>query len=46
MDYLVIGHITKDLLPGGGYAIGGTSTYSALSAQRLGLNTARAASYD
>lgn len=34
-DYLVIGHVTKDLL-NGGYKIGGTATYSALTAHRLG----------
>lgn len=49
-DYLVIGHITKDLLPTGdsdgsgdsGYTVqaGGTATYSALTAQRLGLQAA------
>ncbi|HEY7125041.1 MAG TPA: PfkB family carbohydrate kinase [Ktedonobacterales bacterium] len=35
-DFLVIGHITKDILPDGGYTIGGTATYAALAAQRLG----------
>lgn len=34
-DYLVVGHITKDLYSGG-YKIGGTATYSALTARRLG----------
>jgi sugar/nucleoside kinase (ribokinase family) len=34
-DYLVIGHVTKDLL-NGSYKIGGTATYSALTAHRLG----------
>lgn len=34
-DYLVVGHITKDLY-NGGYKIGGTATYSALTARRLG----------
>lgn len=34
-DYLVIGHITKDIYPGG-YRIGGTVTYSALTAHNLG----------
>jgi sugar/nucleoside kinase (ribokinase family) len=34
-DYLVIGHITKDL-DNGGYTIGGTATYSALTAHNLG----------
>ena len=36
-DYLVIGHVTHDLLPGGqGYTIGGTATYSGLVAAALG----------
>ncbi len=34
-DYLVIGHITQDLYPGG-YKIGGTVTFSALTARNLG----------
>ncbi|MEM4724392.1 MAG: PfkB family carbohydrate kinase [Candidatus Hadarchaeum sp.] len=39
-DFLAIGHVTKDLLPGGEYTIGGTATYAALTAQRLGLSVA------
>jgi sugar/nucleoside kinase (ribokinase family) len=42
-DYLVIGHVTKDLLDvDGGPAArpGGTATYSALAAQRFGLQAA------
>jgi len=34
-NYLVIGHITKDLY-NGGYKIGGTATFSALTARNLG----------
>ena len=34
-DYLVIGHITKDLLDGS-FAVGGTVTYSGLTARNLG----------
>jgi len=34
-DYLVIGHITKDLL-NGGFTVGGTVTYSGLTAKNLG----------
>jgi sugar/nucleoside kinase (ribokinase family) len=40
-DYLVIGHVAKDVLPGGrGVEAGGTVTYSALAAQKLGLQAA------
>jgi sugar/nucleoside kinase (ribokinase family) len=35
-DYLVVGHVTKDVVDGG-YRPGGTATYAALTAQRLGL---------
>jgi len=36
VDYLVIGHITKDLTPNGA-RLGGTAAYSALTARALGL---------
>lgn len=36
IDYLVIGHLTHDLTPGG-LRIGGTAAYSALTASALGL---------
>jgi hypothetical protein len=36
VDYLIIGHITRDLTPDGPH-LGGTVTYSALMAQALGL---------
>lgn len=39
-DYLVLGHVSKDVLPGGGYAPGGTAVYAALTAQSLGLQAA------
>ena len=40
-DYLVLGHVSKDLLPGGvGARAGGTATYSSIAAQRLGLQAA------
>ncbi len=39
-DFLAIGHVTKDLLGGGGYTIGGTVTYAALTARSLGLSVA------
>jgi sugar/nucleoside kinase (ribokinase family) len=32
VDYLIIGNVTKDLLPDGGFTIGGTVTYSARTA--------------
>jgi 1D-myo-inositol 3-kinase len=38
-DYLVIGTITKDLIPGG-FTIGGTVTYAAITATRLGKRAA------
>lgn len=39
IDYLVLGHVAKDIAPDG-HTIGGTVTYSAVTAQRLGLNAA------
>lgn len=39
-DYLVIGHICADLRPDGGYVLGGTALYSALTAARLGARVA------
>ena len=38
-DFLVVGHVTKDLLPDG-YRIGGTVTYAAITAARLGRRPA------
>ncbi len=35
MDFLTIGNITKDLIPGG-YTVGGTVTYASVAAVRLG----------
>jgi sugar/nucleoside kinase (ribokinase family) len=37
MDYLVIGHITQDLLPDGTLTPGGTVSYAARTARALGL---------
>ena len=34
--YLLIGHVTKDQLPEGGFVVGGTVTYAAVVAKRLG----------
>jgi len=36
VDYLLIGHVTLDLLPGGEQRLGGTAAYAALAAQALG----------
>lgn len=38
--YLVIGHVTRDVVAGGGYTPGGTACYSALYAERLGARVA------
>ncbi len=37
IDYLLIGHITADLLPDGGRLLGGTVSYSARTAHAFGL---------
>ncbi len=39
-DFLLIGPATRDLLPGGNWRLGGTVTYAALTASRLGLRPA------
>lgn len=39
-DYLVIGHITADVLDNGQVVLGGTALYSALTAARLGARVA------
>lgn len=39
-DYLLIGHITADLLDNGEVVLGGTALYSALTAARLGASVA------
>ncbi len=36
VDYLVIGDVTHDKLPGGHYTVGGTASYAALTAAALG----------
>ena len=38
-DFLVIGHVAKDLVPGG-WRLGGTAAYASIQASRLGLRTA------
>jgi pfkB family carbohydrate kinase len=39
-DYLILGHFTRDVLPDGTTAPGGTSLYAALTAQQLGQRVA------
>jgi sugar/nucleoside kinase (ribokinase family) len=39
-DFLTIGHITRDVRPNGDFALGGTVTFAALTAHRLGLAAA------
>ena len=39
LDFLVVGHVTKDVYPDG-YHIGGTATYAAITAARLGRRPA------
>ena len=36
-EYVVVGHVTRDVTEDGGYRLGGTVTYSGLTALRLGL---------
>lgn len=38
IDYLLLGHLTRDLLPDGKSSVGGTALYAALAAYRLGLH--------
>ncbi|HEV2124809.1 MAG TPA: ribokinase, partial [Chloroflexota bacterium] len=39
LDYLVIGHVTKDIVPDG-YVLGGTVSFSSLTAKALGRSAA------
>ncbi len=39
LDYLVIGHVTRDRIAGGGWAVGGTAAYAARTALAMGLAT-------
>lgn len=39
LDYLIIGHVTRDIVRDG-YRLGGTGAYSAVTAQRLGMRVA------
>jgi sugar/nucleoside kinase (ribokinase family) len=36
-DFLTIGHVTRDVRPDGAFTLGGTVTFAALTAYRLGL---------
>ncbi|MBN1266598.1 MAG: hypothetical protein JXA25_13975 [Anaerolineales bacterium] len=44
-DYLIIGHLTRDLTENG-YRLGGTASYAALTARALGRNAALVSSFD
>ncbi len=46
MDFLVIGAITRDLLADGSFTVGGTVTYSAVTARNLGLSAGIVTSAD
>jgi sugar/nucleoside kinase (ribokinase family) len=35
-EFVIIGHITKDVLPQGGFSLGGTVSYAATTAHRMG----------
>jgi 1D-myo-inositol 3-kinase len=39
-EFLVIGHVTRDLLPDGRWRLGGTVTFAALTARRLDMRAA------
>lgn len=39
-QFLTAGHITQDIQPGGSFSLGGTVTFSAVTASRLGLTAA------
>src|SRR5258707_10115298 len=39
-EFLTIGHVTRDLHPDGSFTLGGTVTFAALTAYRLGLVSA------
>jgi 1D-myo-inositol 3-kinase len=39
-DFLTIGHITRDILQDQTFSLGGTVTFAALTASRLGLGAA------
>ena len=45
-DFLTIGHVTRDVHPDGSFSLGGTVTFAALTAYRLGLAAAIATCAD
>jgi sugar/nucleoside kinase (ribokinase family) len=45
LDYLIIGNVTRDLLPDGGYTVGGTVTYASRAARALSCRVAAVTSY-
>jgi 1D-myo-inositol 3-kinase len=40
IDFLAVGHVTKDLLPNGRFTLGGTAAYATLTARSLGVSAA------
>ena len=36
LDYLIVGHVTQDRMPEGGFTVGGTAAYAARTAKALG----------
>lgn len=37
-DFVVVGHVCQDLLPGGGFGLGGSVSYATATAQRMGYS--------
>src|SRR5436305_13794802 len=45
-DFLTIGHVTRDVLSDGSFSLGGTVTFAAITAYRLGIAPAIVTSAD
>ena len=45
VDYLIVGHITRDIIEKG-FRLGGTAVYSGILAKRMGLNVGLVTSYN
>ena len=45
LDYLIVGHITRDIVENG-FRLGGTAVYSAITARRMGLEVGLVTSYN